>query len=209
MPKFLQEYSYWNMHPFLFSLFQKYISKDKKILDVWSWSGAWWKRLLDNDYQDIYLIDGFLDPDIPFDNFIKSDFTKNLPYEDSFFDAISCLEVIEHVENRYLLINEMLRVLKKDGIIMISTPNIDTIVGKIFFFLTGNLIGFTKKDGIFDTFPAHINPFYFPSVLAYYQDKIELVWIYYSVWKVPFFGWNIPFHNRYFWNTSIYILRKK
>jgi len=69
----------------------------------------------------------------------------------------------------------MLRVLKKDGIVMISTPNIDTIVGKIFFFLTGNLIGFTKKDGIFDTFPAHINPFYFPSVLAYYQDKIELV----------------------------------
>jgi ubiquinone/menaquinone biosynthesis C-methylase UbiE len=135
----------------------------------------------------VFLIDGFLEPDIPFEHFTKSDFTEKLPYEDDCFAAVSCLEVIEHVENRYLLMNEMLRVLKKEGVMIISTPNIDTLVGKIFFFFTGNLIGFTKRDGLFETFPAHINPFYLPSVLAYYDGKISLTKIYYSVWKIPFF----------------------
>ncbi len=208
MAEFLQEYSYWNMHPFLFDIFKKYSKIDDKILDVWSGSGAWWKRLLDNGYKNIHLIDGFLTPDIEFDNFIKSDFTKALPYKDEEFDFVTNLEVIEHVENQYLLLNEILRCTKKWWYIMISTPNINTIIGKILFFLTWNLIGFLKSDWIFHEFPAHINPFYLPSILAYYDWKIELIKTYYSVWKVPFLWWELPFKNKYFWNTVVYIIKK-
>ena len=136
MAVFLQEYSYWNMHPFLFDIFSKYSIKSNKILDVWSGSWVWWKRLLDNWYKNIYLIDWFLEPDIQFDNFVKSDFTKELPYKDWEFDFTTNLEVIEHVENKFLLLNEMLRCTKKWWYIMISTPNINTLVWKILFFVS-------------------------------------------------------------------------
>jgi SAM-dependent methyltransferase len=209
MAKFLQEYSYGNMHPFLYDIFIKYSKINDKILDVWSGSWVWGKRLIDNWYKDIYLIDWFLEPDVVFENFIKSDFTKKLPYEDDSFDFMTNLEVIEHVENQYLLINEMLRCLKNWGYFMISTPNINTLIWKILFFFTWNLIGFLKKDWIFQDFPAHINSFYLPSILAYYNDKIELVETFYSIWKFPFTGWEIPIKNRYFWNTVVYIFKKK
>lgn len=208
MAQLLQEYSYGNMHPFLFGIFSKHAKKSDKILDVGSGSWAWGKRLLDNWYTDIHLIDGFLNPDIHFDNFVKSDFTKELPYNDSEFDFMTNLEVIEHVENPFLLIKEMLRSTKTGWYIMISTPNINTIIGKILFLLSGNLIWFLKRDGIFQDFPAHISPFYLPSVLAYFDGKIELVKIQYSVWKFPFTGWEIPLRNRYFGNTVVYIFKK-
>ncbi len=47
-----------------------------------------------------------------------------LPYEDKFFDAITCLDVIEHVFEPVNLINEIFRVMKTEGVLIISTPNI-------------------------------------------------------------------------------------
>lgn len=47
-----------------------------------------------------------------------------LPFEDNYFDAVTCLDVIEHVFEPADLINEISRVLKKEGILIISTPNI-------------------------------------------------------------------------------------
>lgn len=47
-----------------------------------------------------------------------------LPFENNYFDAITCLDVIEHVFEPVDLINEISRVLKKGGIVIISTPNI-------------------------------------------------------------------------------------
>lgn len=45
----------------------------------------------------------------------------HLPYSDNYFDIVTCVDVIEHVEDYYTLINEMLRV-SKTGV-FISTPN--------------------------------------------------------------------------------------
>lgn len=50
---------------------------------------------------------------------------EKLPFEDAFFDVIVSFETIEHVnedlQNKFL--NEIKRVLKKDGLLIISTPN--------------------------------------------------------------------------------------
>jgi len=53
----------------------------------------------------------------------QADFNKNLPFNDKKFDFISCLEVIEHIENAENLIKEIKRVLKDNGYLLISTPN--------------------------------------------------------------------------------------
>jgi len=49
---------------------------------------------------------------------------ENLLFEDNYFDAVTCLDVIEHVFEPIVLINEIHRVLKMNGLLVISTPNI-------------------------------------------------------------------------------------
>ncbi|NML37312.1 class I SAM-dependent methyltransferase [Chitinophaga sp. G-6-1-13] len=48
-------------------------------------------------------------------------FLQEIP--DGSFDTIVCFQVIEHIRQDALLLSEMKRVLKKDGVILITTPN--------------------------------------------------------------------------------------
>ena len=50
--------------------------------------------------------------------------TTQLPFEDNFFDAVTMLAVLEHIEPHLLLHNvkEMYRILKPDSRILITTP---------------------------------------------------------------------------------------
>ena len=48
---------------------------------------------------------------------------KKLPFKDNVFDIVNCVEVIEHTENPDLLLSEIKRVLKPDGILYITSPN--------------------------------------------------------------------------------------
>jgi len=52
------------------------------------------------------------------------DDSKPLPYKDSTFDLIVLGEVIEHIYNTDFLLQELHRVLKNKGLLLISTPNI-------------------------------------------------------------------------------------
>jgi len=52
-----------------------------------------------------------------------ADLTEILPIEDSSVDYIICQEGIEHVPNQLKVLEEFNRVLKKDGILLITTPN--------------------------------------------------------------------------------------
>ncbi len=59
------------------------------------------------------------------ENLSKIDFFydgKNIPFADNSFDGIVCTEVLEHVFNIDELLNEFHRVLKTDGIALITTP---------------------------------------------------------------------------------------
>jgi ubiquinone/menaquinone biosynthesis C-methylase UbiE len=54
---------------------------------------------------------------------------RKLPLEDDSFDLVTCFETIEHVEGAAEGIAELRRVLKADGILVISSPNPDVYVG--------------------------------------------------------------------------------
>jgi len=47
-----------------------------------------------------------------------------LPFEDETFDCVVTFQVIEHIEDDILMIKEMARVLKKNGLLILTTPNI-------------------------------------------------------------------------------------
>ncbi|EKD95372.1 MAG: hypothetical protein ACD_24C00508G0007 [uncultured bacterium] len=54
---------------------------------------------------------------------------EHLPFKNEIFDKVGAFTVLEHTENPVGLISEMVRVLKKDGKIIISCPNFLRVVG--------------------------------------------------------------------------------
>ena len=90
-----------------------------KFLDVGCHSGALRNYL----HQGLayFGVDGF---DDNFENYIKVDLNNTkLPFEDKKFAAINCTAVLEHLFYPLNLLREMKRVLKDEGIILVSLPN--------------------------------------------------------------------------------------
>jgi 2-polyprenyl-6-hydroxyphenyl methylase/3-demethylubiquinone-9 3-methyltransferase len=48
---------------------------------------------------------------------------SDLPFSDNSFDVVLCTEVIEHVEDQGRAVKELVRVLKKGGVLVVTTPN--------------------------------------------------------------------------------------
>ena len=64
--------------------------------------------------------------------YLKDVWQNGLPYPDNFFDAIILSEVIEHLNfNPLPVLQEINRILKKDGILYITTPNQVKITNRI------------------------------------------------------------------------------
>lgn len=86
---------------------------------------------------------------------IKFDLNQgsNLPFPNEYFDIIVCQEIIEHIENPWKLLRDASRVLKKDGLIIVSTPNILSLQSRLIFLFNGHFKWFTP-----DCFGYHINP---------------------------------------------------
>jgi SAM-dependent methyltransferase len=85
-----------------------------------------------------------------------------LPFEDQAFDVVTCFEVIEHVERAEDVLNELERVLREGGVLLLSSPNRDA-------YPAGN--------------PHHVSEFVpdelraelqglFPNVALYRQDSL-------------------------------------
>jgi SAM-dependent methyltransferase len=60
-----------------------------------------------------------------------------LPYEDESFDLVTFTEVAEHLENYRAIVREVYRVLKNDGVIVITTPNVLNMKSRVRFLTTG------------------------------------------------------------------------
>jgi len=60
--------------------------------------------------------------------FLLDDATR-IPFKNNIFDKVLCSETIEHIPNWEKTINEMQRVLKKGGLLVITTPNMKSLYG--------------------------------------------------------------------------------
>ena len=70
--------------------------------------------------------------------FKAADMNERLPFEDGFFDAVACIDGIEHIERPFDFIGECRRVLKPGGRLVLSTPNISSLRSRARWFFTGH-----------------------------------------------------------------------
>lgn len=103
----------------------------------------------------------------------RGNLDDKLPYNDDFFDKVVCIEGLEHIENPANAIREFARILKKNGSLIVSVPNIMNIEERLKWLFTGytshfkplskeslNEIRESIKDGYagMDEVALHVNP---------------------------------------------------
>ena len=86
-------------------------------------------------------------------SFLKHNLNETTDYLTHRFDIILATEVIEHIENPRFFLREMCRLLNKNGILIISTPNLYSLLSLLSFSLKGYHSSFGPKN-----YPAHITP---------------------------------------------------
>jgi len=135
--------------------------KNLKVLDLGCGRGDFSKILAAKN--DVYAVD-IMDYSKNFKNtnikFFRCDVSKGLPFKNDFFDVILANEVLEHLTNLDLVINEIYRTLKADGKLIADVPN-----------TTMNILG-----DIFGVFGATKHIFYssFEKRLNFYRDTFRL-----------------------------------
>lgn len=67
---------------------------------------------------------------------IRANIREGLPIEKKSIDALICQEGIEHFSDQYGAFREFNRVLKKDGILLITTPNYSNIRSRLSYLLS-------------------------------------------------------------------------
>ncbi len=77
---------------------------------------------------------GFAPPNVPM---VCCDLGTGLPFGDSTFDIVCCLDVIEHVEDPFAVTRELERVLRPGGRLILSTPNILRVASRFWYFWRG------------------------------------------------------------------------
>ena len=72
---------------------------------------------------------------------LRGDIIK-IPFSGRNFDVILCLDVIEHLsyENQEMAISEIRRVLKDDGVVILTIPNLAHFSSRLGFLLKGQLV---------------------------------------------------------------------
>jgi 2-polyprenyl-3-methyl-5-hydroxy-6-metoxy-1,4-benzoquinol methylase len=112
--------------------------RDARILDVGAGEGYFCALLNERGYGCVeacdYLEDNFKVSGVPFH---RADLNRSIPLPDASVDAIVSIEVLEHLENHFSFVREILRVLRPGGRAILTTPNILSIPSRWHFFLYG------------------------------------------------------------------------
>jgi SAM-dependent methyltransferase len=170
----LEERTISGLHDFLEKSIPS-MAKDAQVLDVGCGTGAWLKRLGGLGYRNLAGIDIDVGPPKLGEttlNQVDLDW-EEFPFEDASFDLVTSIEVIEHLENTGVYLREVMRVLKPGGYFLLTTPNTQSLLARLRFFLTGKLKGFDEKGD-----KTHISPivlFPFRRILVRHGCEIDRI----------------------------------
>ena len=157
-PDELVERAIPGLHDSVFVLLKRLAPVPREVLDLGAGTGAWAARLTSAGYRVTAV-------DVDQTSFaargvelvvadLNKPFAEQLPGRR--FHVATCLEVIEHVENPRNLLRQCCRLLRPDGVLFVTTPNIESLPARLRFLATGELRSF-GRDPIRNE-PTHITP---------------------------------------------------
>lgn len=163
-------------------LLEKFGVKDKKCLDIGPGTGRWlkfMKYLGADEICAVELSDVAIQRCSAFCDRIYKINVENdpLPFETESFDIIISFEVIEHLYSPTNYLTEMLRVLRKNGLLIMSTPNMISFASRIRMLMGGLPIAvgsdpthkkfYRQKDIIGLFIPFDIKPKFVPTSISF------------------------------------------
>lgn len=173
----------------------------KKILDLGCGEGILVSKYREKEYDIIGLDFNYQSELVLKGNVIGTGFS------DSFFDMILCLDVIEHLSftEQEQALNEIKRILKSDGLLVMTIPNLAHFASRISFLFAGRLLRtseierhigdrpiieylkmlkkkrfiISQRKGIFPTFPvSSLLTYFFPSKILWLHKILNKFFAY-------------------------------
>lgn len=134
---FLREDRTQKMYQELYSILSTDIKL--KVLDIGSGDGAFVDFLQSKFPQHIYYgcdvskeAIKVNEKEKPSIHWKRVDFNYTVPFDKNLFDVIIAGEIIEHLYNTDNFFREVLSILKKDGILLLTTPNLASWMSRLF-----------------------------------------------------------------------------
>ena len=201
------------------------LPKDKslRILDVGAGEGYFTKLLKEagHDVEALdYVEEDFVVKGVPFH---QADLSQKIPLPDNEYDCVVSIEVIEHVENHFHFMRELLRITKPGGMVILTTPNVSSMTSRWYFLRYGfnDCAPMPLDPHLEEYWMEHINPISVPEILYLFErfgaDMVDLTtnrirrsaWLptmllYPFLWlgmRIKFlrkkFGERLPLHRRH------------
>jgi len=172
--KGIPEMAAYRLHSDIFEMIKPFLKEKLHVLDFGCGQGAFSQRLVDlGIVVDACDIDtGQLKANV--NRKIELDLNKGIPsgrfpYK---YDLILALEIIEHLQNPWKYLEDCLKLLKKGGIIVLTTPNISNFISRLRFFMRGSLLAYEKAD----LKHGHITPLSFVQIENLCDNlKLEII----------------------------------
>jgi ubiquinone/menaquinone biosynthesis C-methylase UbiE len=139
----------WNRLYESINICKPLIKNKMKILDAGCGSGNLLKLLeekisLDNNLYGLDYNKNINQINLSFTRLIRGDL-RNLPFKEEVFDIIFCLDVLEHIKEVNKAIDEVKRILKKEGYIIVCQPIEGLIYKAVKFLLKGQISNIGKE----------------------------------------------------------------
>jgi 2-polyprenyl-3-methyl-5-hydroxy-6-metoxy-1,4-benzoquinol methylase len=159
----------YGVHEKIADFINKKFPKDARILVLGAGAGAFDERVIDLGYTDITAVEFRSEIYKARGKVIERDLNQDFDVlsETGKFDCVVAIEIVEHLENHFHFIRNIEKIIKKDGMLYITTPNVESSLSRVKYFLTGYLDLFSAKD---INVTGHINPI-FKHIFLYHLEN--------------------------------------
>jgi 2-polyprenyl-3-methyl-5-hydroxy-6-metoxy-1,4-benzoquinol methylase len=145
------------VHEAALACIRKHLRQSERILDLGAGTGAWASKLFAQGYNLTCVdrdISGFAFQQVKcIDADLNDEFSKIVQGR---YEAITAIEVIEHLENPRHFLRQCFNLLTPEGVLLITTPNIESVAGRLRFLYSGHFRMFDRDEKLND--PTHITP---------------------------------------------------